>query len=212
MKVKHIIFDLDGTLWDSRTTLIHSWNKVLLKHKLIKEPLVETDLNQFMGLLLEDILPTLFPEMTQQQAAIFLSEIMADEAISLREMGGILYDQVPEVLKELAQNCKLYIVSNCQDGYIEAFLDFTQLHDLFVDFESAGRTNLNKQQNIKLVLERNQIPTNEAIYVGDTLTDYLSATENDLCFIFCEYGFGELLETSKPYKSIAKFKELLCLI
>lgn len=40
----------------------------------------------------------------------------------LGEYGATLYDKLEDTLKELSKNHKLFIVSNCQDGYIECFL------------------------------------------------------------------------------------------
>lgn len=206
--MKNIIFDLDGTLWDSRTTLIESWNLVLNKHKLIEKPLVEDDLNRFMGLLLPDILPILFPTGTPEQFDEILKEIIEHECKTLSVKGGMIYEKVENTLIELSENYDLYIVSNCQDGYIQAFLKFSKFSHFFKDFESAGKTGKNKQENIRLVLERNNLNPKETIYVGDTQTDYDSATANNLNFVFCNYGFGELDENSKAFAEIHSFDEL----
>ncbi|MBA5629828.1 HAD family hydrolase [Moheibacter lacus] len=208
MKYKNIIFDLDGTLWDSRSTLIDSWNSILKKHNLLEKPLKEKDLNPFMGLLLPEILPTIFPKIDPKILDKILQEIMDHEADNLRLKGGILYDRVEDILKELNENHDLFIVSNCQDGYIEAFLDYFKFHDLFRDFESFGRTGKPKIDNIKSVLVRNGLKKYETVYVGDTQTDYTSATGNQLDFIFCEYGFGEL-NPNLIVSKINSFQEII---
>lgn len=206
--MKNVIFDLDGTLWDSRSALIESWNLVLDKYNLIEKPLVEDDLTQFMGLLLPDILPVLFPDGKPEQFESILKEIIEHERKTLSKKGGTIYEKVEHTLDELSKNHDLFIVSNCQDGYIESFLEFSKFNHFFKDYESAGRTGKNKQENIKLVLERNELNQEETVYVGDTQTDYNSAMANDLKFIFCNYGFGKLDEDSKVYAKINEFTEL----
>ncbi|WP_158521359.1 HAD family hydrolase [Chryseobacterium indologenes] len=194
MKTKNLIFDLDGTLWDSRATIIKIWNEVLGKHQLIKKALKPEDMDQYMGLLAHDIVKDIIPGISDLQTKEILSEIVAEENKTLHLQGGILYDGVENTLKNLANTYSLFIVSNCQDGYIESFLDYYQFNDLFVDFESHGRTQKPKSENIKLLMERNQLSTDDSVYIGDTQTDYDSADSNQLPFIFCKYGFGKLTD------------------
>lgn len=207
MKTKNLIFDLDGTLWDSRATIIKIWNEVLGRHQLIQRELKPDDMNQYMGLLAHDIVKDIIPGISDLQAQELLSEIVAEENKTLHLQGGILYNDVENTLRSLASTHSLFIVSNCQDGYIESFLDYYQFNDLFVDFESHGRTQKPKSENIQLLMERNQLSTEDSVYIGDTQTDYDSAKTNGLPFIFCEYGFGKL--TNSVYEpSIVKFSDL----
>ncbi|MFS4473192.1 HAD family hydrolase [Chryseobacterium sp. T20] len=207
MKTKNLIFDLDGTLWDSRATIIKIWNEVLGKHQLIKKALKPEDMDQYMGLLAHDIVKDIIPGISDLQAKEILAEIVAEENKTLHLQGGILYDGVEDTLKSLANTYSLFIVSNCQDGYIESFLDYYQFNDLFVDFESHGRTKKNKSENIRLLMERNQLSTEDSVYIGDTQTDYDSANSNKLPFIFCTYGFGKLSD-SQYEPAILTFTEL----
>lgn len=207
MKYKNLIFDLDGTLWDSRASIIDIWNEVLTRHHLIETKLTPEDMNQYMGLLTDDIVRMIAPGITDQEVKTILAEIAGQENIILRTRGGILYQGVEETLKSLSETYNLFIVSNCQDGYIEAFLDFYQFNSLFTDFESHGRTRKPKSENIKLIMERNNMKHNDTIYIGDTQTDYSSSKSNGLPFIFCEYGFGKLdIADYKP--SVVHFPEI----
>ncbi|MFP3834045.1 HAD family hydrolase [Chryseobacterium sp. SIMBA_028] len=206
MNTKNLIFDLDGTLWDPRATIIGIWNEVLGKHQLIKPELKPEDMDQYMGLLAKDIVKDIVPRISDERAKEILSEIVAQENKVLRVQGGILYNDVEATLKSLANTHNLFIVSNCQDGYIESFLEYYQFNDLFVDFESHGRTQRPKSENIQLVMGRNHLSIEDSVYIGDTQTDYDSAKANGLPFIFCEYGFGKL---DAPHSSsISKFSDL----
>ncbi|RLJ32920.1 phosphoglycolate phosphatase [Chryseobacterium sp. 7] len=207
MKTKNLIFDLDGTLWDSRATIIKIWNEVLGKHQLIQRELKPEDMNQYMGLLAHDIVKDIIPGISDLQAQALLSEIVAEENKILHIQGGILYDGVESTLKSLASTHSLFIVSNSQDGYIESFLEYYQFNDLFIDFESHGRTQKTKSENIKLLMERNHLAIEDSVYIGDTQTDYNSAKANGLPFVFCQYGFGELSD-SRYQPAIFKFSDL----
>ncbi|AZB26685.1 HAD family hydrolase [Chryseobacterium bernardetii] len=193
MNYKNLIFDLDGTLWDSRATIIKIWNDVLSKHQLIQQELKPEDMNQYMGLLAHDILKDMLPGISDLQIQELLSEVVTRENEVLGVQGGILYPGVEETLKSLTHTHNLFIVSNCQNGYIESFLEYYQFENLFADFESHGRTQKHKAENIQLLMERNGLSIENSVYIGDTQTDYDSAASNNLPFIFCEYGFGKLI-------------------
>ncbi len=210
MKYKNIIFDLDGTLWDSTTSILENWNEVLARHNLLEKPLAASDMHPYMGLLIGDVLKTIFPGITEEFIQKIIAEIIDNERKILHKNGGILYENVQKTLEELAVNHNLYIVSNALDGYIQAFVEYFNFEKLFQDFESHGATGKNKAENIQLLMSRNHLKTSETVYVGDTQTDYLSAKENDLDFIFCAYGFGQLNEDLKV-KKITKFQELITL-
>lgn len=207
MNKKNLIFDLDGTLWDPRATIIKIWNEVLTQRQLLQTELKPEDMDQYMGLLFDDILKDIIPGISDQQVQKILLEIVKKENKILRAHGGILYEGVAETLTNLKKTHDLFIVSNCQDGYIEAFLEYYQFNDLFTDIESHGRTKKPKAENIKLIMERNHLSHENSVYIGDTQTDYDSAKANHLSFIFCEYGFGALnISEYKP--SVSKFSDL----
>lgn len=207
MNKKNLIFDLDGTLWDPRATIIKIWNEVLTQRQLLQRELKPEDMDQYMGLLFDDILKDIIPGISDQQVQEILVEIVKKENKVLRAHGGILYEGVAKTLMNLKKTHNLFIVSNCQDGYIEAFLEYYQFNDLFTDIESHGRTKKPKTENIKLIMERNHLSHENSVYIGDTQTDYDSAKANHLSFIFCEYGFGALnIPEYKP--SVSKFSDL----
>ena len=108
-----------------------------------------------------------------------------------------------ESLKILSLDYNLYIVSNCQDGYVEAFLHAHQLKSYFKDYEMSGRTGLDKGHNIKLIMKRNVIE--QAFYVGDTEGDEEASRFAGIPFIYASYGFGK---AKNPDMIIHSIKEL----
>jgi len=190
MKYDGIIFDLDGTLWDSTEGICSTWNQVLSKYPQIKTEITLEKLYSCMGLLMEAIAERLFPQLDKKMQLKLLQECCELENSYLAKHGGILYPQLEETIAKLAETHKLFIVSNCQDGYIQSFFAAHKLDKYFTDFESAGKTGLSKGENNKLVIERNQLKN--AIYVGDTLGDAKSAIDANIPFVFARYGFGDV--------------------
>src|SRR5690606_15011938 len=103
-----------------------------------------------------------------------LKQFSKVECELLSHRGGQLYNGVQAVLSELEKKYKLYIVSNCQAGYIESFYAYhNELNRYFLDYENPGRTGLSKGENIKLIMERNNL--HNSIYIGDTEGDHQAA-------------------------------------
>ena len=108
-----------------------------------------------------------------------------------------------DVLDTLKSDYFLAIVSNCQVGYIEAFLEYHKLAQYFDDTENYGNTMLSKGENIRLVVDRKHLE--QAVYVGDIMGDDNSTMEAGLPFIHAAYGFGTVPEGT-PF--ITGLKEL----
>lgn len=184
---KAVIFDLDGTLWDSSRQIVEAWSPVLREHG--KEITVE-QMCGFMGKTLPVIGSLIFPEKTEKEYMKIMGLCSRAEHPYVRQQGGALYPHLEEVLKELSLNYFLAIVSNCQDGYVQAFLDHYKFWKYFDDMEMAGRTGRSKGENISLVMKRNQIET--AVYVGDMDGDLEAAKLAGIPFIYAAYGFGDV--------------------
>ncbi|WP_404452129.1 HAD family hydrolase [Virgibacillus necropolis] len=199
-----IIFDLDGTLWDSIDTVLIAWNKEIKQIKQIDKEITREELEGTMGLQMKEIGRKLFPSLDEEMQEKILEQCSAVEIQNLSELGGKLYENVEGVLKVLSQKYKLYIVSNCQHGYIEGFYRYHKLNKYFLDYENPGRTGLSKGENIKLIIERNDLT--KPVYVGDTEGDRKGAKYAGIPFVYARYGFGEV--NSYDY-SIDKFDELL---
>lgn len=184
-----IIFDMDGTMWDTTAAILPVWNEVLHKYpNETSKQISKAEMDSYMGKTLEQIAQLSLPELDIKRSVEILSECCKTECKFLEEKGAIIYPELIETLKELKEKYTLLIVSNCQDGYIQSFLTYYKLWDIFADIEFAGRTGKTKGENISLIIERNGI--DKAVYVGDTQSDFDAAKFAGVDFIFAEYGFG----------------------
>ncbi|WP_339171282.1 HAD family hydrolase [Solibacillus sp. FSL R5-0691] len=195
-----IIFDLDGTLWDPIDTVLSAWNSVIRNNKQIINELTREDFEGTMGLQMNEISRKLFPALSYTERQQLVNACCELEKSFIDKYGGVLYPNVENVLKELSQKYKLYIVSNCQDGYIESFYKYHKLEKYFLDFESHGRTAMSKGENIKLVIDRNNLLN--PVYVGDTEGDLNAARYAEIPFIFAKYGFGQVSQYDNKIESL----------
>ena len=204
MKIDSIIFDLDGTLWDSTEGVSKTWSLVLNKYDYERKEVTVEDLHSCMGKQLDEIGKILFPNLSSEVRKNLMNECCTLENEYLGGHGGVLYAKVEETLKELSKKYKLFVVSNCQDGYIECFFKAHKLDKYFTDYECPGRTGLSKGENNKLVIERNNLK--KPVYVGDTEGDAESARVAGIPFVFAKYGFGSV---EKYQYEIDSFQDLL---
>lgn len=185
-----IIFDMDGTLWDSAANVAESWNEAINKNGAVKRVLTEADIKGVMGKTMDVIAQTFFPELPEEVRKGLLADCCVMENDYLREHGGVLYPDLEETLARLKEKYPLYIVSNCQAGYIEAFLDYYGFGKYFEDIECYGNNLLQKGENIRLLADRNHL--DEAVYVGDIQGDYDASRKAGVGFIHAAYGFGTI--------------------
>lgn len=185
-----ILFDLDGTLWDSSKQVVEAWNEILAKQPDVERTITIEDMQGFMGLPMDEIGRKCFQGqgLTEERIMEIMKACEGYENEYIRQHGGVLFPQLEEVLQDLSKDYFLAVVSNCQVGYIEAFLEYHKLSEYFSDFESFGKTGLQKGDNIRLVCERNHLE--QAVYLGDIQRDYDSACKAGIPFILAGYGFG----------------------
>ncbi|MBQ9482897.1 MAG: HAD family hydrolase [Ruminiclostridium sp.] len=185
---KGILFDLDGTLWDSSANVIRAWNKCIAEQSDLGLVFTQDQMRSYMGKTLEQIADIMFPMLSGEDRMTLIRKCTAEEDAYLADHPSYIFPNEKETLEALHNDFFLAVVSNCQDGYIQLFLDQCGFKELFSDFECAGRTGLDKAGNIKLVAERNGL--DKCVYVGDTVMDGEAARGAGVPFIHAGYGFG----------------------
>lgn len=205
--LESVIFDLDGTLWDPLEMSVKAWHQALGDNALIQAPIKEEDIKGILGMQHNLVGGLLFPYLTEEQQQAVMQSCYKAEVARIKEFGAVLYPCLQETLAYLGENYGLYIVSNCQAGYIEAFFEFHGLESYFLDFECSGNTGKSKAENIGMLLKRNNLE--KAIYVGDTQGDYEAALANELPFVFAEYGFGQVPEAHFSIQKLEDLKQWL---
>lgn len=204
---KGIIFDMDGTLWDSSTEVAFSWSKAIESSSITNRSLTKEDLMSVMGKPMDELMAALFPELTAEKQRELLNLCGEVENQYLKEYGAKLYPEVEKTLADLSEDYFLAIVSNCQCGYIEAFLEHYGFGKYIGDIQCFGMNEVPKGENIRLVVERNGLE--EAVYVGDIQGDYEASKMAGIGFIHAAYGFGEIEEDVPRIENFGELPEVL---
>lgn len=202
-----IIFDMDGTLWDSSENVAASWTATVKRLGYNRPDITRADIMGVMGLTMDVIADKLFADFDKDTRAELLEKCGNEENDFLRENGGILYPELEETFIKLKEKYPLYIVSNCQSGYIEAFLDYYGFGKYFDDIECYGNNLKSKGENIALLAKRNGL--DKAYYVGDIQGDYDATMQAGYNFIHAAYGFGKINQTVPELKEFRLLPELM---
>ena len=210
MNFDSIILDVDGTIWDTTPIVAKAWNKAITE-LFPQVPLVTADIlkGQF-GKTMDVIGNNLFKGLSDSERKTLLDKCCDEEQIAIEENTvDIAYEGVVQTIAELSKFVPLFIVSNCQSGYIELVMKKNHITHYIRDFECFGNNGLTKDQNIKLIVERNSLK--KPVYVGDTQGDYEACKAADVPFIWAEYGFGTVSE-NEIFASVKKFPEIIKLL
>lgn len=205
MQAESLIFDMDGTLWNSAENVAASWTEVMRRQPDTERTVTTQELQALMGRTMDDIAARLLPELPKERQLEILDECAIYENEYLLERGGVLYEGVETTLAALQEaGHRLFIVSNCQCGYIEAFLGHYGFGRYFDGRLCWGDTHTSKGETIRTLIEQHDIT--DAVYVGDIQGDCDSARQAGIRFIHAAYGFGQV---AAPDAVIHSFPELL---
>ena len=211
MKFDSIILDVDGTIWDTTPIVAKAWNKAIDTMFPQVEHVTADILKGQFGKTMDVIGRNLFGKLGDEEQKLLLDQCCIEEQKALEEnMEDIAYDGVVETIRLLAEKLPLFIVSNCQAGYIELVIKKLGIEDCIKDFECFGNNGLTKDKNIRLIAERNGLKN--PVYVGDTQGDLDACKLAGVPFIWAQYGFGKLVEKAEITAHLKKFNDLIELI
>ena len=204
---KGLIFDMDGTLWDSSENVAESWNEKLKELGYSEKVVTQQDIMGVMGLTMDKLADIIFSEYPNDVRMELLEQCGNNENSYLLRHGANLYPDLEKTLIRLKEKYPLYIVSNCQSGYIESFLEHYGFGKYFDDIECFGNNLKVKGENIALVMERNGL--DKAWYIGDIQGDHDSAVQAGAEFIHAKYGFGTIKENVPELLKFSDLPELM---
>lgn len=182
-----LIFDIDGTLWNASPASAKGWTLGLAKLG-IDMKITAAQIETVAGKPHDECIDTLMPGLRTQYPDLL--GILDDcETAVMQSDGGVFYDGAREGLAELAHDYRIFLISNCQDWYLELFLDYSGLRPILSGFDCYGRSGLPKSD---MLSRMNRIYALEApVYIGDTSGDRQAAESAGISFIHAAWGFGK---------------------
>lgn len=189
MKFDALIFDIDGTLWDSTGIVAAGYNAYLDQIGHPELHVTADRLKQLFGRTMTEIADVLFDVFPIPQRYDIMAGCMDMEHVFLeKDPCRIAFPGVVETLERLANSYELYIVSNSQKGYPDLLIEKLGIGHLIRGHLCFGDTGKCKGETIRTLMERHGIEN--AIYIGDTQGDLDACRLAGIPFIHCGYGFG----------------------
>lgn len=209
MSFDGLILDIDGTIWDTTSVVAGAWNSAIEKTFPSVPRVSPAVLKMQFGKPMNVIADNLFKGLDDAQKTELMRACCEEEEKALEsEKRSLAYDGVVQTLERISKKIPVFIVSNCQDGYIQLVMKKNGIENFITDFESFGRTGKSKGENILSVMKRNGL--SNPVYVGDTQGDFDECRKVHVAFVWARYGLGELDSRSEKdaFGVINQFSEI----
>ncbi|MFA7277781.1 MAG: HAD-IA family hydrolase [Candidatus Gracilibacteria bacterium] len=204
MENPYLIFDIDGTLWNASPATAKGWSKALKDFNI--DQIITAEQNSSVAgnpnrTCIEILMPGLCEKYPGLEEKLDECEIEA-----IKEMGGTFYPGALESIRELALSRQVFLVSNCQDWYMESFLEFSGLREVVTAFDCHGMSGVPKGEMLKNM--KAKFGLEGTTYIGDTVGDQKAAREAGMEFIRAGWGFGKVEEFEIGTRSFETFRNL----
>ncbi len=192
MKYDTYIFDLDGTLLDTLQDLAASVNYALRQHAMPEHSI--DDIRRFVGNGVRKVMERAVPDGAQNPLfesafATFRQYYMQHSLDTTRP-----YDGIPEMLDELKRRgCLIAVVRNKMMAATQELIAhfFPQIEVAIGEHEAEGIRKKPAPDTVFAALKQLGVGKEDAVYVGDSDVDILTARNSGLPCISVLCGFRE---------------------
>jgi phosphoglycolate phosphatase len=203
-----VFFDLDGTLWDATESTARAWTDVFSRYKL-DTTVTKHQIQEVAGRPYLECLQFICPNaLNHADSSSLMFDLAAAEKEWMHRVPGYIYAGALDAVAEIARRCHVFLVSNCNDWYLEAFLDHSRFRGVFHDVICYGSTKNPKANNILYLMGKHGV--SKGLYVGDTKGDMEASRQAGIGYIHAAFGFGgpyieNSLHTLSSFEPTAEF-------
>ncbi|MGW8426247.1 HAD family hydrolase [Peribacillus simplex] len=212
MKNSALLFDLDGTLFDSAALSVRTFqntiqtliNKSLYPAVEISDSRIRENIGmRTVGGIFENLLPEASRDVIQTA-----SDILAQNELEVMGELGSLFSKVEETLLNLKkQGYDLFVASNGSETYVTHAIQIYNLSPLFKEIYCAGKQKTkSKVDLVKIIMNEHQYE--RYIMIGDRYSDIEAGEKNNIATIGCVFGMAKEYELSKANYKVHSFPEI----
>jgi len=189
MNLTHLAFDMDGVIYSAENFIGESYLQAVNSSGL-SFPVPTTDrIIQQIGKPIREIFSNLFPGITEEEMVHLRKYTRKFVVQMVYEKKGIVYDGIPELIKQLSTKYTLAACSNGGGRYVEAILKTYELDKYFIPVLTLESENANhKGELLKSYISKNGSNNSAWVMIGDRKPDLDAAIFNNCSFIGCSWG------------------------
>jgi len=189
-----IIFDLDGTLIDSKRDIAYAVNETLKKMGL--SPIPQEEVYGYVGNgvrpLIEQTMANNGLEADLPTAIDHFRELYIKHLLDTT----IMFDGVPEVLEHFRTDKKMAVASNKPYRYVAKILDGLGMTGYFSSVKGGDNVEVKKPapEMLNTILEETGIDRDSCVFVGDSGVDIRTGKNAGVKTVGVTYGFRPMEE------------------
>ena len=195
---ENLIFDLDGTLFNSAPQIIDCFRRVLANRNIeTKNEITDSIIGPPIKETLENLIPKEYKDKIDRLIEDFIE--LYDHSYCHRTK---LYDGVIETLETLSRKKNLILITNKRLFPTEKMLksaDIMKFFDSYFSVDPNDKSKRNKTLLIAETIKSLNIDSKNAVYIGDTVGDQIASKENNIKFAFACWGYGQLNKQADIY-------------
>lgn len=205
---KVIVFDIDGTLFDTKPGIICAIDFVLKAYKSGNVCMEKQD--RYIGPPIKESLIKYhgFADDEAEKAVQLYRKIYIDKYITKSEP----YEGLAEVLLALkSREYILGIATMKTQRQVEKLLQIFDIGNYFTIIKNAREDGTLSKKQMLIEIRHEYLSSSEKfIMVGDTQGDYEAAKKANFQFIGVDYGYGKINDSTVPH--ISQLKDILDII
>lgn len=205
MSFKCIIFDMDGTLIDSKKAICEAINIMRRKSKMpgLSDEFIISGINdpnfdiakKFYNI--EKITRDLYEEFEIEYAKSYAKYAK-------------IYPQSLKILEFCKkENYKIALASNAPKSQLEKILQHQKVFEYFDFIVGCDKNTPPKPDPAMLFLIKQKYENHKFIFLGDSLKDYLASKSANIDFVSILWGFSDEIFGEKFAKNIDELKAIL---
>lgn len=192
---KCIIFDMDGTLVNSKKNITSSVNHTRVALNL--EPISEDMIYKYINIPSENLALRFYgeEEFSPKTKQIFYEHYINECVEDLH-----LYDGIMEVLEFFKGKAKMAVATNAYDLFALKMIKHLDLEEYFDLIVGANTANSSKPdpKMVEFILDKLHVAKSDSVLIGDSQKDELCSKNANIHFIFAKWGYGDY-ESDKKY-------------